>query len=215
MSGKKQDSSVTSGQGKKQMSSPALGKKLEPSGAAVKKPDVSATLGKKQDSGATSGKKQEWGSGGTSSERKHESRAPSGKNSNVSLGKKHNMRPEPVSRTRTSSSGGDRDKDCCIVCYRRHEETKYQSIGVCDHRVCFECSSRMRVLLGQNECPSCRQALDNVSVTWGQELICIYLYPILGTTWNFTVCILLFSRLSSLTKSGLTRNCRASWRCTH
>ncbi|ODN04636.1 putative zinc finger protein [Orchesella cincta] len=54
----------------------------------------------------------------------------------------------------------------CVVCYR---DVKYYSVGACDHSVCFECSVRMRVLLEQNECPICRQILDQVIFTRGKR----------------------------------------------
>ncbi|CAL8122875.1 unnamed protein product [Orchesella dallaii] len=54
----------------------------------------------------------------------------------------------------------------CVVCYR---DVRYYSVGACDHSVCFECSVRMRVLLEQNECPICRQILDQVIFTRGKK----------------------------------------------
>ncbi len=33
---------------------------------------------------------------------------------------------------------------------------------MCNHSVCNECSTRMRVLCGQNECPICRQDMPKV-----------------------------------------------------
>lgn len=50
----------------------------------------------------------------------------------------------------------------CVVCYKNF--TVY-SIGMCEHPVCFECSTRMRVLCQQNECPICRQDLPKVVFT--------------------------------------------------
>ncbi|KAK3909837.1 E3 ubiquitin-protein ligase ZNF598 [Frankliniella fusca] len=47
----------------------------------------------------------------------------------------------------------------CVVCFKTVE---IYSIGVCDHPVCYECSTRMRVLCRQNECPICRQDLPKV-----------------------------------------------------
>jgi hypothetical protein len=47
----------------------------------------------------------------------------------------------------------------CVLCYR---EALVFSLGACDHPVCYECSARMRVLLGQSECPICRQAMPEV-----------------------------------------------------
>lgn len=50
----------------------------------------------------------------------------------------------------------------CIVCYKNVD---IFSIGMCEHPVCFECSTRMRVLCQQNECPICRQDLPKVVFT--------------------------------------------------
>ncbi|GLV44611.1 uncharacterized protein CBL_13457 [Carabus blaptoides fortunei] len=51
------------------------------------------------------------------------------------------------------------DAETCVVCFKTAE---YYSIGICDHPVCFECSTRMRVLCRQNECPICRQDMPKV-----------------------------------------------------
>ncbi|KAG8039137.1 hypothetical protein G9C98_003444 [Cotesia typhae] len=50
----------------------------------------------------------------------------------------------------------------CCVCYKNVE---IYSIGMCEHPVCYECSTRMRVLCQQNECPICRQDLPKVVFT--------------------------------------------------
>lgn len=50
----------------------------------------------------------------------------------------------------------------CVVCYKKVE---IYSIGMCEHPVCYECSTRMRVLCRQNECPICRQDLPKVVFT--------------------------------------------------
>lgn len=47
----------------------------------------------------------------------------------------------------------------CVVCFKGVD---IYSIGQCDHPVCFECSTRMRVLCRQNECPICRQEMPKV-----------------------------------------------------
>lgn len=47
----------------------------------------------------------------------------------------------------------------CVVCFKNVE---IYSVGVCDHPVCFECSTRMRVLCKQNECPICRRDMPKV-----------------------------------------------------
>ncbi|XP_013142981.1 PREDICTED: zinc finger protein 598 [Papilio polytes] len=54
------------------------------------------------------------------------------------------------------------DNTTCVVCFKN---VLYYSIGECDHPVCFECSTRMRVLCLQNECPICRQDLSRVVFT--------------------------------------------------
>lgn len=58
-----------------------------------------------------------------------------------------------------SQDAGDTD-NTCVVCFKIAE---IFSVGVCDHPVCFECSTRMRVLCKQNECPICRQDMPKVS----------------------------------------------------
>lgn len=47
----------------------------------------------------------------------------------------------------------------CVVCFKN---VVIYSVGCCDHVVCFECSTRMRVLCRQNECPICRQDMQLV-----------------------------------------------------
>ncbi|XP_059045365.1 E3 ubiquitin-protein ligase ZNF598 [Achroia grisella] len=54
------------------------------------------------------------------------------------------------------------DYSTCVVCFKN---VVYYSIGECDHPVCFECSTRMRVLCLQKECPICRQDLLRVVFT--------------------------------------------------
>ncbi|XP_041978513.1 E3 ubiquitin-protein ligase ZNF598 [Aricia agestis] len=54
------------------------------------------------------------------------------------------------------------DNNTCVVCFKN---VLYYSVGECDHPVCFECSTRMRVLCLQNECPICRQDLSRVVFT--------------------------------------------------
>nr|AAN71369.1 RE33889p [Drosophila melanogaster] len=54
------------------------------------------------------------------------------------------------------------DDNACVVCFKNVE---IFSIGDCDHPVCYECSTRMRVLCQQNECPICRHVLSKVLFT--------------------------------------------------
>ncbi|XP_071515954.1 E3 ubiquitin-protein ligase ZNF598 [Panulirus ornatus] len=53
-------------------------------------------------------------------------------------------------------------EELCVVCFRRVE---IYSIGECDHPVCYECSTRMRVLCSRNECPICRKDMSRVVFT--------------------------------------------------
>lgn len=48
----------------------------------------------------------------------------------------------------------------CVVCFK---VVDIFSIGECDHPVCYECSTRMRVLCKQNECPICRTDMSKVN----------------------------------------------------
>ncbi|XP_011501913.1 PREDICTED: zinc finger protein 598 [Ceratosolen solmsi marchali] len=61
-----------------------------------------------------------------------------------------------------SNDNSNNYSNTCVVCYKNVE---YYSIGMCEHPVCFECSTRMRVLCQQNECPICRQDLPKVVFT--------------------------------------------------
>ncbi|KAH8394782.1 hypothetical protein KR222_005610, partial [Zaprionus bogoriensis] len=54
------------------------------------------------------------------------------------------------------------DDNACVVCFKTVD---IYSIGDCDHPVCYECSTRMRVLCQQNECPICRHVLSKVLFT--------------------------------------------------
>ncbi|XP_045476848.1 E3 ubiquitin-protein ligase ZNF598 [Harmonia axyridis] len=54
------------------------------------------------------------------------------------------------------------NENLCVLCFKNVE---IYSIGICDHAVCFECSTRMRVLCRQNECPICRGEMPKVIFT--------------------------------------------------
>ncbi|XP_054739005.1 E3 ubiquitin-protein ligase ZNF598 [Anastrepha obliqua] len=54
------------------------------------------------------------------------------------------------------------EHDGCVLCCK---EVEIYSIGECDHPICYECSTRLRVLCEQNECPICRQVLSKVIFT--------------------------------------------------
>lgn len=55
---------------------------------------------------------------------------------------------------------GQEQDELCVVCFRPVE---IYSVGECDHPVCYECSTRMRVLCARNECPICRKEMSKVS----------------------------------------------------
>ncbi|CAD7013306.1 unnamed protein product [Ceratitis capitata] len=57
----------------------------------------------------------------------------------------------------------DTEHDSCVLCCK---EVEIYSIGECDHPICYECSTRLRVLCEQNECPICRQVLSKVIFTF-------------------------------------------------
>lgn len=59
---------------------------------------------------------------------------------------------------KATTAAGD-DSNACVVCFKNVD---LFSVGECDHPVCYECSTRMRVLCQQNECPICRQVLSKV-----------------------------------------------------
>ncbi|CAK9828233.1 E3 ubiquitin-protein ligase ZNF598 [Anthophora retusa] len=61
-----------------------------------------------------------------------------------------------------SGSNESTNNNTCVVCYKNVD---IYSIGMCEHPVCYECSTRMRVLCCQNECPICRQDLPKVVFT--------------------------------------------------
>lgn len=64
-------------------------------------------------------------------------------------------------RTRLVSECGE---DGCPVCLG-NMAIKHFAVGICNHPVCAECSTRMRVLCVQNECPICRQDMPKVVMT--------------------------------------------------
>ncbi|KAF8786720.1 E3 ubiquitin-protein ligase ZNF598 like protein [Argiope bruennichi] len=55
----------------------------------------------------------------------------------------------------------------CILCCR---EIKIYATGACDHPVCYECSTRMRVLCETNECPVCRSDMPVVVFTKERQI---------------------------------------------
>ena len=62
--------------------------------------------------------------------------------------------------SKAAAATGD-DSNACVVCFKNVD---LFSVGECDHPVCYECSTRMRVLCQQNECPICRQVLSKVKL---------------------------------------------------
>ena len=69
----------------------------------------------------------------------------------------------------TSDMSSDSIENTCVVCFKSVE---IYSIGICDHPVCYECSTRMRVCLQRMECPICRQEMEKVFAiiyTWSSS----------------------------------------------
>jgi hypothetical protein len=62
-------------------------------------------------------------------------------------------------RMRQVSECGD---DHCPVCLSL---TTYFAVGRCQHHICHECSTRLRILCNQHECPICRQENPKVVFT--------------------------------------------------
>ena len=70
---------------------------------------------------------------------------------------KHNQKTSNASqRDRVYSECSD---EHCAVCLNRMQ---IYAVGMCNHPVCSECSTRMRILCAQNECPICRQDMPKV-----------------------------------------------------
>ena len=55
----------------------------------------------------------------------------------------------------------ERSDEHCAICLNRMQ---IYAVGRCNHPVCSECSTRMRILCAQNECPICRQDMPKVRV---------------------------------------------------
>lgn len=65
----------------------------------------------------------------------------------------------PKTPTTQASANEISNDNTCVVCFK---VVDIFSIGECDHPVCYECSTRMRVLCKQNECPICRTDMSKV-----------------------------------------------------
>lgn len=66
-------------------------------------------------------------------------------------------RKPTINKSRPSSSKPSGPS--CVICFKIQS---IYSIGTCDHPVCYECSTTMRVLCDQKECPICRRILTKV-----------------------------------------------------
>ncbi|KAK7063166.1 hypothetical protein SK128_026171 [Halocaridina rubra] len=67
-----------------------------------------------------------------------------------------------VSVSKNEVVAPEEEEEVCVVCFRPVE---IYSIGECDHPVCYECSTRMRVLCDRTECPICRKEMAKVVFT--------------------------------------------------
>lgn len=64
-----------------------------------------------------------------------------------------------VKHSSPSESSEPCNDSVCVVCFK---PIQFYAIGECDHLCCFECSTRIRVLCRQNDCPICRRDLAKV-----------------------------------------------------
>ena len=67
-------------------------------------------------------------------------------------------------RIRLTSTSSDGSWSCVVCCQKVPSTSRKQlfAIGPCDHPVCAVCSTKMRVLCDQDECPICRQEITKV-----------------------------------------------------
>ena len=66
-----------------------------------------------------------------------------------------------TSKSTEPASKSESGENTCVVCFKTVDVF---SVGICDHPVCYECSTRMRVLCKQMECPICRQEMNKVNI---------------------------------------------------
>uniref|UniRef100_A0A2M4BBR1 RING-type E3 ubiquitin transferase n=1 Tax=Anopheles marajoara TaxID=58244 RepID=A0A2M4BBR1_9DIPT len=71
----------------------------------------------------------------------------------------NNQRQRAAPRPEKSVSESEGGESLCVVCFK---PIVYFAIGECDHLCCYECSTRIRVLCRQNDCPICRRDLSKV-----------------------------------------------------
>lgn len=74
-------------------------------------------------------------------------------------------------------SSEETERDACVLCCK---EVEIYSIGECDHPICYECSTRLRVLCEQNECPICRQVLSKVSLNSSLPVFFFFFFISIG-----------------------------------
>ncbi|RWS07991.1 zinc finger protein 598-like isoform X3 [Dinothrombium tinctorium] len=76
--------------------------------------------------------------------------------------------PDRAKNDLSEKESSDSKAWTCVVCCQRvpgANRRAIYAIGVCDHVVCYECSTKLRVLCKQNECPICRRDLRKVIYT--------------------------------------------------
>jgi len=93
-------------------------------------------------------------------------------NQSNSYGKRNYQSSRPV-RKKNNNYFNERPVFTCLVCCQDLPSFKLKAIfaiGPCNHMVCYYCSTKMRVLCEQNECPTCRQELSEVIFTTNKDL---------------------------------------------
>ena len=101
-----------------------------------------------------------------------------GSNSNQKQSKEYtNKKQVEKANSESSLSSNSESKDnsvaskndwTCVVCCQKvpgPSRKELYAIGPCEHPVCYECSTKMRLLCEQNECPICRQEILKVSLS--------------------------------------------------
>lgn len=70
-----------------------------------------------------------------------------------------------VPNQRDTKENSNKDSICniCAQNVPGPEREEIFAFGKCDHFVCYVCSTRMRVICDQSDCPICREKLDTVS----------------------------------------------------
>ena len=76
-----------------------------------------------------------------------------------------NQNARPVRKKTTPPYFNEKPIFTCVLCCQDFPSARHRAvfaIGACNHMICYYCSTKMRVLCEQSECPTCRQELSEV-----------------------------------------------------